>query len=91
MNITNDGWFKGGEMAQHLQASVFRAIENRVPMARSVNTGISGFIDSTGRTAGLVPPGIEGSSVRRLSLDSRVTFYTRFGDIFAVACSLAQR
>jgi apolipoprotein N-acyltransferase len=88
VNITNDGWFKYNEMPQHLQAAVFRSIENRVPTARSVNTGISGFIDSVGRTSGLIPADSEGESVATLSLDSRLTFYTRFGDVFAITCAV---
>jgi apolipoprotein N-acyltransferase len=88
VNITNDGWFKYNQMPQHLQAARFRSIENRAPTARSVNTGISGFVDSFGRTFGLVPAGREGVSVQRLPLDSRFTLYTRFGDVFAALCAL---
>jgi apolipoprotein N-acyltransferase len=88
VNVTNDGWFKFNEMPQHLQAARFRSIENRAPTARSVNTGISGFIDSLGRTSGLVPSGQEGVSVQTLPLDRRVTLYTRVGDVFAYACIL---
>ena len=88
VNITNDGWFKYNEMPQHLQAAIFRSIENRAPTARSVNTGISGFIDSMGRTSGLIPAGTEGVGVATLSLDGRTTFYTRHGDVFAVVCAL---
>jgi apolipoprotein N-acyltransferase len=88
VNITNDGWFKYNQMPQHLQAARFRSIENRAPTARSVNTGISGFVDSFGRTYGLVPAGTEGVSVQRLSLDSRFTLYTRWGDAFAAVCAL---
>jgi apolipoprotein N-acyltransferase len=86
VNITNDGWFAGGENAVHFQAGIFRAIENRVPIARSVNTGISGFIDSTGNTSHLIPPRTVGFSVGQLMLDSRLTVYTRVGDIFADLC-----
>ena len=88
VNITNDGWFKFNQMPQHLQAARFRSIENRAPTARSVNTGISGFVDSVGRVHGLVPAGTEGVSVQRLQLDSRVTLYTRWGDVFAALCSV---
>jgi apolipoprotein N-acyltransferase len=88
VNITNDGWFKANEMPQHLQAASFRSIENRAPTARSVNTGISGFVDSFGRTYGLVPAGREGVSVQSLPLDSRFTLYTRWGDVFAALCAL---
>ena len=85
VNLTNDGWFKFSEMPQHLQAAIFRSIENRVPTARSVNTGISGFVDSVGQTYGLIPQNVEGTSVAQLQFDQRVTFYTRHGDVFPIA------
>lgn len=89
VNITNDGWFRYNEMPQHLQAAVFRSIENRVPTARSVNTGISAFIDSDGRITQRLPAGTEGTAVQTLALDGRVTLYTRYGDVFAYACAAA--
>ena len=50
VNITNDGWFKETKAPhQHLAASVFRAVENRVPLVRAANTGVSCFIDACGR------------------------------------------
>jgi apolipoprotein N-acyltransferase len=88
VNLTNDGWFAFNQMPQHLQISIFRSIENRAPLARSVNTGISGFIDSVGRTYDLIPVGQAAAHTARLDLDSRLTFYTRFGDLFAGACVL---
>ncbi len=49
VNLTNDAWFgKTHEPAQHLGLAVFRAIEHRKPMVRSVNTGVSVYIDPTG-------------------------------------------
>jgi apolipoprotein N-acyltransferase len=86
VNLTNDGWFKGNENADHLQAASFRDIENRVWAARSVNTGISGFIDSVGRCSDLLPVRVTGTSVRQIMIDPRLSFYTRFGDIFAYGC-----
>ena len=48
--ITNDAWYgKSPAAYQHAACSVFRAIENRVPIVRSANTGYSCFIDSLGR------------------------------------------
>jgi apolipoprotein N-acyltransferase len=59
LNMSSDGWFvyrgqdgqwKGStEHMQHLVQYCFRAIENRVPVVRAVNTGISASIDSNGR------------------------------------------
>jgi len=57
VNMSNDGWFvwpgrdipeESNEHTQHLVQYCFRAIENRVPVIRAVNTGISASIDSNG-------------------------------------------
>ena len=48
--ISNDGWFHhSAELVQHQAAAVFRAVENRVAIARSVNTGASALIDPDGQ------------------------------------------
>ena len=96
LNISNDGWFHWGfELTQHLAASVFRAVENRVGVARAVNTGISAIINPDGRVVRMVQvdgrtrgEGIVGSVVGPLMTDSRLTLYTRTGDVFAVGCCL---
>ncbi|MHC4510552.1 MAG: hypothetical protein ACYTAO_16620, partial [Planctomycetota bacterium] len=58
INISNDGWFvrfqqeqvlPSAELPQHAAVCVFRAVENRLAVLRSVNTGISCVIDSVGR------------------------------------------
>jgi len=64
-NLSSDGWFvytrRDGtermsiEHAQHLVAYCFRAVENRVPVVRAVNTGISASIDSNGRIVASLP------------------------------------
>ncbi len=96
LNISNDGWFEhAAELPQHFVASVFRAVENRVGVGRAVNTGISGFVDPTGRvydqvTDGerLYGPGIVGSSVSTIFTDTRHSLYTRWGDWFSDACAV---
>ena len=86
VNLTNDGWFATPQMQQHLQLAVFRCIENRAPIARAVNTGISGFIDPLGRAYDLMPVGTTGAMTSQLWLDHRVAPYTRIGDVFGIAC-----
>lgn len=89
LNLSNDGWFHAQQHAQHWQTIVLRCIENRIPMARSSNTGISGFVDSAGRSFELIPTGGEGTRTRRLDLDRRVSIYTRYGEWFGKLCLLA--
>src|SRR4051794_459825 len=89
VSLSNDGWFRLHQRPQHLQAELFRSIENRAPAARCVNTGISGFVDSCGRVTNTLATRTAGTSEQRLMLDQRLTLYTRFGDAFALACVFA--
>ena len=95
VNVSNDGWFNTSwELNQHLVCYVFRAVENRIPIARAVNTGISGFVDSNGRIHDLVSDngrtrGVKGISAASLRLDSQTSIYTRTGDWFALLCGIA--
>ena len=96
VNITNDAWYKETSAPyQHLQASVFRALENRVYLARSANTGVSGFISPEGKIISLVSDKnnnnifVEGFDTKDISSSYKITsFYTKFGDLFVVACFL---
>ncbi|MFC1548373.1 apolipoprotein N-acyltransferase [Candidatus Omnitrophota bacterium] len=93
VNMTNDAWF--GETAaprQHMQASVFRAVENRVPVVRAANTGISCFIDYTGNIISRVRKGQQDIFIGGFATDeikvSRVrTYYTVYGDVFVYFCA----
>ena len=50
LSISNDGWFlHSSELEQHLVSGVFRAVENRIAVARSVNTGASAIIHPNGK------------------------------------------
>jgi apolipoprotein N-acyltransferase len=90
INITNDAWFgKTSGPYQHFSMTVFRAIENRRALARSANTGISGFIDPVGRILVSSPLLKEAVITRSLPLLEVKTFYTRFGDVFVWACLVA--
>jgi apolipoprotein N-acyltransferase len=89
--ITNDAWFgRTAAPRQHFAMSVFRAVENRVPVARAANTGVSGFIDARGRILAATDIFTEAFLVRDLvPAGGNRTFYTRFGDVFAWLCATA--
>ncbi|MFV1950683.1 MAG: apolipoprotein N-acyltransferase, partial [Nitrospinota bacterium] len=88
VNITNDAWFGiSAASYQHISMVTLRAIENRVPIVRAANTGISGIIDQTGRivkeTDIFVRTSIYGDIFPKAYRD---TFFTAYGDIFAYIC-----
>jgi apolipoprotein N-acyltransferase len=88
--ITNDAWFgKTAAPYQHFTMAVFRAVENRVPVARAANTGVSGFIDAKGRILDTSAIFTEAALTHTLTPGSVKTFYTKYGDLFAYTCVIA--
>ena len=86
--ITNDGWW--GDTPghrQHFEMSKLRAIENRRSVARSANTGISGFINQRGDVVESSnywePIGLRNT----LNVNDKMTFYSRHGDYIYRAAS----
>jgi apolipoprotein N-acyltransferase len=106
INISNDGWFvrsvgnkvaPSTELSQHSAVCVFRAVENRISILRSVNTGISCLIDSTGQIKngflqGNLPinaterQGMAGWFVDKLPIDKRITFFSKYGRWLDLTC-----
>ena len=87
VNITNDAWFgKTSGPYQHFSMAVFRAIENRKPLIRSANTGISGFIDSNGKVLARTQLFQRLVLTEVIKTDATRTFYTKFGDLFSYLC-----
>ena len=84
VNVTNDGWY-GTSAApyQHYAMARFRAVENHRFLVRAANTGISAIIDPFGRELArseLMEPRALVGEVRAIS---EITFYARYGDVFA--------
>lgn len=80
--ISNDGWWRDTPGYRYLFAySRLRAVETRRSIARSANTGISGFIDQRGDTSGKLGWNVRDVSTRSLATNDRMTFYTRYGDL----------
>lgn len=89
VNITNDAWFGDSSAPyQHLSMTVFRAVENRVPLIRSANTGITAVIDSRGHIQGMTRLFHEALLTGTVRLGFERSIYTRYGDIFAWGCCI---
>lgn len=90
VNITNDAWYgKTSAPYQHFSMAVFRAVENRRALVRAANTGISGFIDPSGRIIASTPIFEDAAMTRTIPILKEITLYTRFGDFFAFICLAA--
>ena len=80
--LTNDAWWGDSPgFRQHLYFAPIRAIENRRSIARSANTGISGFVDQRGVLHERIAWWTPGAARRTVALNEGVTFFTRSGDI----------
>jgi apolipoprotein N-acyltransferase len=91
VNITNDAWFGRSAAAyQHLAMTALRAVENRVPLIRAANTGITAVVDPSGQIREATDLFVRTGVVTNVypGPPSRLgkTFYTKFGDIFAYLC-----
>ena len=108
VNISNDGWFvrfsrgqvyPSAELSQHTAICVFRAVENRQSILRSVNTGISCLIDSLGRIkdgylASDLPKkaierqGVGGWFADNITIDKRISFFSKYGQWLDFCCTV---
>jgi apolipoprotein N-acyltransferase len=90
INISNDGYLGPTPvMRQHLSNAIFRAVENDRDVLRVTNSGISAYINSSGRVMDSTP-GFE-PTVRVWTASGKhegTTFYTRHGDLFAYLSAL---
>lgn len=87
VNVTNDAWF--GTTAgpyQHWAMAKFRAVENRKPLIRAANSGISGIIDSSGRVMRASQMETQDIITDTFHTDKTRTLYTRYGDLFVYLC-----
>ena len=90
VSVTNEGFY-GPTAAPHqtLAINIFRAVENRVAIARAATTGVSAFIDPDGKIVDRVRDSsgndlfVSGILVRDVPLSDKKTFYTVYGDVFA--------
>lgn len=80
--ITNDGWWGDTPgYKQHLAYANLRAIETRRYIARSANTGISGFIDDEGNVLATTNWWEPTALKHTVYLNTETTFYVNYGDV----------
>ena len=88
VNITNDAWFgRSAASYQHMSMVAMRAVENRVPIVRAANTGISGSVDAYGRIT-------EATDIFKADWviapihpqTAEPGFYSTYGDVFSQMC-----
>jgi apolipoprotein N-acyltransferase len=88
VNISNDGWYGNTSAAwQHLNMVRMRAIENHRWILRATNTGVTAAINPYGRVTAAAPRHQRTSIRVHFAYENYLTFYTRYGDLFAYACA----
>jgi len=109
VNISNDGWFvqfnngkisPSTELPQHAAICAFRAVENRLAILRSVNTGISCLVDTLGQiregyiaaspdfpATAMERKGLAGWFADKMPIDRRVTFFSNYGQWLDFSCA----
>jgi apolipoprotein N-acyltransferase len=97
VNLTNDGWFdEGAAQWQQAATALFRAVENRLPLLRCSNNGLTCWVDAQGRLRQVFRDqhnSVYGSGFMTIELPLRApgephlpTFYQRHGDWFGWTC-----
>ncbi|HMK86891.1 MAG TPA: apolipoprotein N-acyltransferase [Steroidobacteraceae bacterium] len=98
VNLTVDSWYGARtEPWEHLALSVFAAVELRVALVRSVNSGVSALVDPNGRLLEKTtaddpyrePRAAEGIVVDAPHMQGGDTPYVRYGSWFPYLCIAA--
>ncbi|MBI5482279.1 MAG: apolipoprotein N-acyltransferase [Deltaproteobacteria bacterium] len=95
VNITNDAWFgRTSEPYEHMALAVYRTVEHRIEMVRAVNTGVSAYIDATGRVfkksdsvdPQLTPDAPPVALLDEVAMMQPASVYGAVGDLFGYLC-----
>ncbi len=87
VNITNDAWYgRNSAPYQLLAMAAMRSVENKVPMVRVANTGISAVISPTGRITAPTDLFVRDMEIEKVGWRKSGTLYSAVGDLFAEIC-----
>jgi apolipoprotein N-acyltransferase len=90
VNISNDAWYGHSSAAyQHLEMARLRAIENHRYLLRATNNGLTTLIDPYGRVREEIPRRQRMVMPAHFDFETRQTFYSAHGDVFAWLCAVA--
>ncbi len=82
INVTNDSWFRGSSMLDHhLACEVLAAVELRRPFLIAANTGLSAWIDGSGRIVEQTERLQPGFIIAEPIADSRFGLTQVWGDL----------
>ncbi|MEO5376880.1 MAG: apolipoprotein N-acyltransferase, partial [Magnetococcus sp. DMHC-6] len=88
INITNDGWFGEEAKPQHMAMTRMRAVENRLPLIRVANTGISVVFDYLGQELARIPANVRQAIAVDVPRTSSDSLYRRTGLLWVWGCIL---
>jgi apolipoprotein N-acyltransferase len=87
--FTNDAWWLDSPgYRQLLRYGSLRCIETRRDLARSANTGFTGFINQKGDIVQVVPAWVPTAARGTVHLNDEVTFYARYGELIGRGAQL---
>ena len=91
INLTNNSWSRTeAAQIQHFASARLRAVENRVALVRSTNSGVTAVVDATGRTLKELPMFEPGYLLVDVPIYQQMsTLYTRWGDWVGILLVLA--
>lgn len=93
VQISNELWFGPTAAAKQMLAhAAFRAVENNCELIRATNTGLSARIDRYGVARGETMMFETATRTWKIQTTDEarqngLTFYTRYGDVFAITCA----
>ncbi len=92
VNLTNNSWSRTeAAQIQHFAVARLRAVENRIALVRSTNSGVTAVVDARGEILAELPMFEKGWLVVDVPLygEQPLTIYSRFGDWFGKLLLLA--